>query len=283
MLIQPVFADSYNINYNIPLEGYYYISGYVNDSSGNPINLVFVINETNSTTTNSLGYYQISMTNGSWNFTFSKNGYNTSYKVITISGANVSNQNMTLNSSGNFVNFSFTNFSISERQIYQFQQATLIKIDVADSDGYINNVSLGITLNSNETQYTMTGGNNTWEYSFKSGTPGSYLITHFYATDNASGTNTSIQSMSFDVVPLLAGSKPKPIPTTSIPMPTITVKPKVIAPIPEQPPIDNLIELIKTKSTEFNALPQEMQWSIYLIAFLGIAFYLGQDKKKRKR
>ena len=75
----------------------YSISGYVNDSLGSTISSLLVINGTNSTSTNATGYYQImSMSNGTYNFTYSKTGYVTNYKEITVNGADVTNQNITL-------------------------------------------------------------------------------------------------------------------------------------------------------------------------------------------
>ncbi len=75
----------------------YNISGYVNDTLGSPISSVFVVNGTSSTTTNVTGYYLISsMSNGTYNFSYSKAGHITRYKDITITGADVVNQNVTL-------------------------------------------------------------------------------------------------------------------------------------------------------------------------------------------
>ncbi len=74
----------------------YNISGYVNNSSGAALESVSVVNGTNSTTTNATGYYTLTMGNGTYNFTYSKSGYVTGYKEIAISGADVSNQNVTL-------------------------------------------------------------------------------------------------------------------------------------------------------------------------------------------
>lgn len=74
----------------------YSISGYVNDTLSVPISSVSVVNSSNSTTTNVTGYYNLTMSNGSYNFTFSKAGYTTGYKNITIDGADVTNQNVTL-------------------------------------------------------------------------------------------------------------------------------------------------------------------------------------------
>jgi len=74
----------------------YNISGFVNDTLGSPIDAVSVVNGTNSTTTNVTGYYTILMSNGTYNFSYTKAGYVTGYKEITIAGADVVNQNVTL-------------------------------------------------------------------------------------------------------------------------------------------------------------------------------------------
>ncbi len=74
----------------------YSISGYVNDTLGSAISSVSVVNGTNSTTTNATGYYNLIMSNGTYNFSYSKSRYITNYKEITINGADVTNQNVTL-------------------------------------------------------------------------------------------------------------------------------------------------------------------------------------------
>jgi len=75
----------------------YNISGYVNDTLSSPIDAVSVVNDTNSTTTNATGYYNLSaMINGTYNFSYIKTGYVTGYKEITVNGVDVMNQNVTL-------------------------------------------------------------------------------------------------------------------------------------------------------------------------------------------
>jgi len=81
----------------------YSISGYVNDSLGAAIETVSIVNGTNSTTTNATGYYTILMTNGTYNFSYTKTGYVTGYKEIIIDGADVMNQNVTLTSSASVI------------------------------------------------------------------------------------------------------------------------------------------------------------------------------------
>jgi len=82
----------------------YSISGYVNDTLGASVDAVSVVNGTNSTTTNATGYYLIpSMTNGTYNFSYSKTGYVTNYKEIIIAGADRVNQNVTLTSSASVI------------------------------------------------------------------------------------------------------------------------------------------------------------------------------------
>jgi len=75
----------------------YNISGYVNDTPGSPINTVSVVNGSYSASTNATGYYQVTnITNGTYNFSYTKAGYDAGYKEIIINGADVINQNITL-------------------------------------------------------------------------------------------------------------------------------------------------------------------------------------------
>ncbi len=75
----------------------YSISGYAFDNNNNPLTLVSVFNGSDTSNTNSIGYYQITgMYNGTYNFTFNKTGFNNSYSNITINGTSITNQNNTL-------------------------------------------------------------------------------------------------------------------------------------------------------------------------------------------
>ncbi len=92
----------------------YNVSGYVNDSLGASLESVSVVNGTNFTTTNATGYYNLTMGNGTYNFTYSKSGYVTGYKDITISGDDVFNQNMTLAPEATEAQFTHTIFGAWE-------------------------------------------------------------------------------------------------------------------------------------------------------------------------
>lgn len=106
---------------------------------------------------------------------------------------------------GNQVNFTFSNKSLSETQISQSSQPTIISLDVTDPDGNISAVTMGVTFNGYETNFTMAQSGTKWSYSFKSGAPGTYTVSNFYATDNGSGTNSSSWGQQFVVVPVVGG------------------------------------------------------------------------------
>ncbi len=75
------------------IPGTYNISGYINDTLGNWVNSATIQNGSNVTTSNSSGYYILNnINNGSYNYSFSKTGFNTNYSVIVINGSdNVTN------------------------------------------------------------------------------------------------------------------------------------------------------------------------------------------------
>jgi len=150
------------------------------------VNITGLLNETKY-------YYSVFAYNYSNN---SKWSNSTIQNFTTVSNVSVSPNN---------VSFNFSNITNSESQIYQSSQSTIIRVDVNDSDGYITGVDVGITFLGVEINHTMTGGNDTWTYSFISGVTGTYYITHFYATDNSSGTNSTTSSLSFSVVPVISG------------------------------------------------------------------------------
>jgi len=214
---------------------------------------------------------------------------NNNWSVRSYDGYVYSNWSNIYNLRYNLVNFSFTNKSVSETQIYQSSQSTRIKVDVNDSDGYINNVSVGITFNSVQTNYTMSGGNDTWIYDFKSGVPGVYSVSNFYATDNASGINSSTSTLQFIVVPVISGGSsapapivtPTPIVTISIPTTTDISKYKVQQILKEEKQIQSLKEFLFGIGTEFSALPREMQWVMYMVMFIGLVTFMS-DKKRRR-
>lgn len=133
----------------------------------------------------------------------------------------------------NLVNFTFSNESVSESQIYQNTQSNRISVDVNDSDGYITAVEVGILLSGVETNYSMTGGNDTWIFDFISSVTGTFTVNNFYATDNEGGTNSSPSSLIFTVVPVQGGSAPEgggsPPGQGNTSTPTPTATPRVSA------------------------------------------------------
>jgi len=83
--------------WDVTSEPVYSISGYVFDNINSPINSATVFNSSNTSNSNSLGYYQITgMLNGTYNFTFNKTGYTNAYSLITVNGSNLVNQNKTI-------------------------------------------------------------------------------------------------------------------------------------------------------------------------------------------
>ena len=173
----------------------------------------------------------------------------------------------------NRVDFSFSNISLSETQIYQSSQATVVSVDINDSDGYISSAIVGITYLGVEFNYSMTGGNDTWTYSFKSGVPGTYTLTHIYATDNASGTNSTTSSLQFVVVPVTSSGSSSgssaPIQVTSQ-----ESQPSVLQAAPK-----SLADDINRLGSDLANLPDEMRWSLYILGFLGLAYYGGSKKR----
>ena len=159
-----------NGTFNVTLgEWQYNVSGFVNDSIGSPIEIVSIVNGTNSTTTNATGYYTILMTNGTYNFSYSKAGYVTGYKEIIVDGADVVNQNVTLTS------------SVSTSSI----------VIPTNSWGMFNNWSTynttfsGIAANeSNDITYTY--------YNVSSGEWESYYIGYTYNQNNPIGQHNSV-------------------------------------------------------------------------------------------
>ena len=171
---------------------------------GNVTDGFYFVNTNNSNVMNQV--------TGTWNNTgltqgtlyeyhiYGVNGSNLSLAYATIQNTTIANATIT-----NYVNFTFSNITQSEPQIYMSAQANRVKVDINDSDGFIQNVSVGITYLGYEFIYPMTGGNDTWSYDFKSGVPGTYYITKFYAMDNASGNNSTVPGLGFVVVPLQVG------------------------------------------------------------------------------
>ncbi len=89
---------SENITVTVTSTPVYTVSGYVFDNYGSGLAGVQVQNATNQTNTSVSGSYTIiNMSNGTYNFSYSKAGFNTGYLVVTVSGANVINANKTIN------------------------------------------------------------------------------------------------------------------------------------------------------------------------------------------
>ena len=79
----------------------YSVKGYVFNDPGSGLAGVLVRNDSyngsNNATTNVSGYYSITgLVNGTYNFSYSKSGFNTGYLEVSIRGADVANANMTI-------------------------------------------------------------------------------------------------------------------------------------------------------------------------------------------
>jgi len=79
-------------------EPFYNVSGYVKTSGGTAIENAYVTNNVTSDTdyTNSSGYYNLSLPNGTYLIKAEKLGYASNTSTVTVSGADVSNVNITL-------------------------------------------------------------------------------------------------------------------------------------------------------------------------------------------
>lgn len=151
--------------------------------------------------------------------------------------------NFSITGTSNLVNFTFTNKAASEGAIYQSSQASVISVNVNDSDGNITAVSAQITFLGATFNYSMAhGSGDYWSYDFKTGVPGTYTVTGFYAIDNSSGTNSSSWDKTITVVPILAGGVV--VGTTK---PTITpyTVPKIGGKIYYEPEMVNLTKVNK--------------------------------------
>jgi len=80
-----------------PVAGYE-VSGYVKLPDNNPIKNANIVNNITSdtTTTDSSGFYSLSLPNNTYQITASKEGYTTNSTIVTVSGADVTNANITL-------------------------------------------------------------------------------------------------------------------------------------------------------------------------------------------
>lgn len=164
-------------------------------------------------------YYNMSVPTAGTH-TLSVIGHNSTYDSYTetLSTTGTTTQSGSSNSNA----FIFASKTISELQITQSSQATVISVNITDPDGYITAATVGITLNGTETNYTMVNTSSIWSYSFISGVPGAYTVSNFYATDNATATNNSVWSQAFQVVPVSAGGGIPPANPTPATTPTNT-------------------------------------------------------------
>ena len=88
---------SQNITVTVQAEPTYSVSGCVFNDNNAGLEGVNIQNGTNQDTSDATGYYLISgLLNGSYNFSYSRSGFNTNYSIITISGSDVTIANMTL-------------------------------------------------------------------------------------------------------------------------------------------------------------------------------------------
>jgi len=76
----------------------YEVSGYVKLPDGSAVRNVNIVNNITSdtTTTDSSGFYTLTLANGTYKITASKEGYITNSTIVTVSGADISNANITL-------------------------------------------------------------------------------------------------------------------------------------------------------------------------------------------
>ncbi|KCZ70808.1 hypothetical protein ANME2D_02833 [Candidatus Methanoperedens nitroreducens] len=100
--ITAIASDSYDSasrtwNWTVIAQPTYSVSGYVFDNYGSGLGDVLVQNGSYQSTTIASGYYLITgLFNGTYNFSFSKSGFDTGYLEVTISGADIINANKTI-------------------------------------------------------------------------------------------------------------------------------------------------------------------------------------------
>ena len=174
----------------------YTISGYIKDSSGNPIANVDVWGENGypleHNVSNASGYYiGTHFHNGT--YTIYANATNTIQNSIpiTVSGANLTNQNITLN----YYNFSYTGISCIS-PIYPDETST-VWVDVTDPDGTIQ----AVTVKIDGTNYSMHVVNgNQWGYIYSDTSEiKKHYITNFYAWDDQGQINSTTSTLYIDV------------------------------------------------------------------------------------
>ncbi len=100
--ITAVANDSYysisrTWNWTVIAQPTYNVSGYVFDNYGSGLGGVLVQNGSSKNTTLSSGYYLITgLLNGTYNFSYSKPGFNTGYLGVTVNGADNTSANTTI-------------------------------------------------------------------------------------------------------------------------------------------------------------------------------------------
>ncbi|MCX9012915.1 MAG: carboxypeptidase regulatory-like domain-containing protein [Candidatus Methanoperedens sp.] len=84
-------------NWTVTPQPVYNVSGYVFDNYGSGLGGVLVQNGSSQSTTAASGYYQITgLLNGTYNFSYSKAGFNTGYLEVVINGADNASANRTI-------------------------------------------------------------------------------------------------------------------------------------------------------------------------------------------
>ncbi|VVB86951.1 CarboxypepD_reg-like domain protein [uncultured archaeon] len=100
--VTAIANDSYNSasrtwNWTVSPQPTHNISGYVFDNYGSGLGSVLVKNESGQNTTLTSGYYLITgLLNGTYNFSYSRPGFNTGYLEVTINGADNTSANTTI-------------------------------------------------------------------------------------------------------------------------------------------------------------------------------------------
>ena len=145
----------------------YSISGYLTDTSSNPlIGAIVQTNTSQTTTTNSTGYYIFpSLANGTYNITATLYGYDSGYTIQTVNGAEIPN----------------ANFSLVTQPTYLLS-------------GYVTNQSSGApisgaTVTTNMGQTDITDGTGYYNFALVDGT---YLIT---ASNTSYGDNSTTKTV----------------------------------------------------------------------------------------
>lgn len=171
--------------------GNYSVSGYIKDSLGSVVSSVSVVNGTNSTNTNSSGYYQITnMSNGSYNFTFSKSGFNTNYSNITIDGINAT-VNVTLLDTTSPLSITNLLASSSTTTSITWTWTNSSSTDINYTSIYIDNI---FQANTSNNLYTKSGLSSSTSYTISTRTVdiyGNINLTWINSTNSTSSSSSS--------------------------------------------------------------------------------------------